>query len=202
MPTPLKITVNANGTGNTVANLIALARDAEVTINGNGNASVTTGSGNDIIRTTGNSSDTINSGAGNDWINTGAGADNINAGSGDDTIIGGAGADVITGGLGADKFVFTSLLDSFGSATDLVTDFSSAQGDKFDLSAIDANANVAGDQAFVLTSAFTGNAGELIVTNTGINSYVFSVDTNGDSVADFSVNFNSAAPLVANDFFL
>ncbi len=47
-------------------------------------------------------------------------------------------ADELTGGGGNDRFIFTALADSGPGARDLITDFSRAQGDRIDLSAIDA----------------------------------------------------------------
>jgi serralysin len=69
-----------------------------------------------------------------------------------------------------------------------------AHGDKIDLSAIDARANVAGDQAFsfIGAAAFSGVSGQLRfdMTNisvTGVKAYTVFGDVNGDSVADFSL---------------
>ena len=71
---------------------------------------------------------------------------------------GGAGADVLTGGAGADVFRFSALTDSTVAVggRDTIRDFVS--GDKIDLHLIDANASLAGDQAFgfIGTNAFSG----------------------------------------------
>lgn len=67
---------------------------------------------------------------GNDTIETGSGNDVLVGGKGDDTLIGGTGNDTLTGGLGADTFVFRP-----GDGQDIITDFSSNQLDKIDLSA-------------------------------------------------------------------
>ncbi|WP_340119974.1 type I secretion C-terminal target domain-containing protein [Pelagibius sp. 7325] len=78
--------------------------------------------------------DTISGGAGNDTIFGQEGADLIDGGSGADIIIGGTGNDTMTGGEGADTFVWT---DQFiAGETDTVTDFSAADGDVLDLSAV------------------------------------------------------------------
>jgi serralysin len=63
---------------------------------------------------------------------------------------------------GADTFVFSALSDSAGASIDVLADFSTAQNDKINLSAIDANSLLAGDQAFswVGTGAFTNVAGQ------------------------------------------
>ena len=100
--------------------------------------------------------------------------DTLTGSAGNNMLTGGLGADVLTGGLGADIFKFNAVAES-GATTalrDVVTDFSAAQGDKIDLSALDANIAVAGDQAFASLaqgSAFSGvlaHAGDLYFDQT------------------------------------
>jgi Ca2+-binding RTX toxin-like protein len=57
------------------------------------------------------------------------GNDRIDGGAGNDVIVGGGGHDILIGGVGADHFVFAP-----GSGLDDILDFSSAQGDRIDLS--------------------------------------------------------------------
>ena len=71
-------------------------------------------------------------------------------------MVGGLGADTLTGGAGSDKFQFTNLNQTGNTATtrDHITDFVSTSAnpgahDTVDLSAIDANASKAGNQAFI-----------------------------------------------------
>ena len=64
-------------------------------------------------------------------VTGGPGADILLGAGGADTLDGGAGADTLTGGSGADTFVLRP-----GAHADLITDFSHAQGDKIDLSAL------------------------------------------------------------------
>lgn len=94
--------------------------------------------------------DTILGLGGNDILEGRGGADSIDGGSGNDRIIGGAGADTLTGGTGNDTFVYGSLSDSrygsYGSGADWITDWNAQ--DRIDLSGIDANAMIAGNQAF------------------------------------------------------
>lgn len=101
-------------------------------------------------------------------LNGVTGADTIAGGGGNDTINGGTGVDVMTGGTGDDLFVFDYLATSESGAVsisrDIITDFVSGH-DRLDLSAIDANVRVTGNQSFDSTilpgeSAFTG-AGQL-----------------------------------------
>lgn len=92
-------------------------------INGTGNASA------NIL--TGNSGNNVLSGMNGDDILFGLGGnDSLSGGNGNDTLAGGAGTDTLTGGANADVFVFG--VDSYGSI-DIVTDFSTAQGDALDI---------------------------------------------------------------------
>jgi Ca2+-binding RTX toxin-like protein len=116
---------------------------------------------------------------------------------------GGFGADTMTGGFGADTFVIeganqTSAWVPFMTIYDNVTDFSSAQGDRIDVSAIDANLWMAGNQAFsyINGNAFSGVAGQLRFAGGFVQG-----DLNGDTWADFQFQVN-AASLAANDFVL
>ena len=108
-------------------------------------------------------------GTGNETNNviTGNNANNVLSGlDGNDVLSGGTGADALMGGLGADTFKYKSVNDSpSGVGRDVIIDFKgngTAIGDRIDLSAIDANALVAGNQTFTYigSAAFT-SAGQL-----------------------------------------
>ena len=61
------------------------------------------------------------------------------------------GADMLEGRGGADRFVYGqkgTTTDTARAAPDRILDFSPKQGDRIDLAAVDANAQVTGDQAF------------------------------------------------------
>lgn len=139
--------------------------------------------------------------ASSDQLTGGAGNDLVNGLDGDDVLIGGAGRNEFIGGIGADRFVFnngdTSGTD-WGTA-DRIFGFNSAQGDRIDLSGMDAIAG-GGDDAFsfIGTAAFTGAAGQLRYDTAG----VLYGDTNGDGLADFAIGFNSAISLSGGDFLL
>jgi len=150
----------------------------------------------------GNSLDNrLNGSAANDVLRGGAGNDTIYGNGGDDVIVGGAGSDSMRGGAGADRFVVENTADTPTSGRDWIIDFSHAEGDRIDLSGIDAIASGAND-AFSFVSAFSGVAGQLIVTGTPGNVLVQG-DVNGDSVADFTILVTGqAVPLVASDFVL
>jgi Ca2+-binding RTX toxin-like protein len=119
-------------------------------------------------------------------------------------ISGGAGKDLLTGGAGADRFVYASIADSVvGANADRIADFSHAQGDKVDLSLIDANTGAPGDQAFSFIGAglYTGVAGQLRFASDGIVNTIAG-DINGDSVSDFHIQLAGSIGLVAADFVL
>jgi Ca2+-binding RTX toxin-like protein len=139
-----------------------------------------------------------------DVLTGGTKNDTISGGAGNDTITGGKGGDNLTGGAGADHFVYLLTTDSTVATKgqDVITDFSSAQVDKIDLSAIDANTLVSGDQAFTWSgSAFTHVAGQLIeLTKTG--GFLIEGDVNGDGKADFGIFVNGSTALGSGDFIL
>jgi Ca2+-binding RTX toxin-like protein len=129
-------------------------------------------------------------------------ADKLQGGAGNDRLYGGLGADHLTGGSGADTFLFKSIKESTLSAADEITDFSLKQKDRIDLTAIDANTKVSGDQAFKFmgTAAFDGKAGEVRYEKHGTSSYVYA-DVNGDKKADFHFVIDNITK-VTGDFFL
>ncbi|ELV8626614.1 cadherin-like domain-containing protein, partial [Vibrio cidicii] len=104
-----------------------------VSPNGEANIAATSSfnasTGDDQIRGT-DDNDIILGHAGNDVLDGGLGDDVLYGGSGDDILIGGLGNDILTGGEGADIFKWVDM----ETASDRVTDFSVAQGDKLDLS--------------------------------------------------------------------
>lgn len=105
---------------------------------------------------------------GNDSLLGLGGADTLEGGAGNDTLTGGQGADRLFGGQGRDVFDFNAASDSGAAGRDRITRFDGAggaAGDRIDLQGIDADATLAGDQAFVL--AATGAAGTLRLTEVG-----------------------------------
>ena len=131
-------------------------------------------------------------------------ANALNGGDGDDALAGGAGADTLTGGGGADHFIFSQLTDSTVKAggQDVIFDFSHTDGDRIDLSGLDADTGDGVDSAFHLIAGdFTHHAGELIQTAQA-EGYLVRGDINGDGATDFAIFVQASAPLVAGDFFL
>ena len=147
--------------------------------------------------------DVLIGGNGHDTLFGGEGGDVLKGGRGTDWVEGGAGRDQLYGGLEADTFAFGN--GDFGGATtgtaDVIHDFSKAEGDLIDLSAVDADTGQSGDQAFAFigTAAFSRSAGELRYEQSGGNTYVTG-DTDGDGTADFMILLGSAHMLTGGDF--
>ncbi|TSD87758.1 hypothetical protein FFK22_015800 [Mycobacterium sp. KBS0706] len=164
-----------------------------------------TASGGDATADALNSIENLSgSNLGNDGLEGNAGANVLNGWGGNDALVGGGGKDTLTGGTGADRIYFTALGDSVvGANADVITDFSHTQGDRVDLTGIDANAGAAGDQAFsfIGSGLYTGVAGQLryAVAN-GITT--IAGDVNGDKVSDFHIILTGIVNLIAIDFVL
>ena len=87
------------------------------------------------------------------------------------------------------------------AAPDHILDFSHAQGDKIDLSGIDAITATTANDAFKLVSIFSHHAGELIYTAHD-GGVLVQGDINGDGHADFAIDVLGVTSLVASDFIL
>ena len=160
------------------------------------------GADNDTLHGQGGN-DTLHGGGDNDILDGGGQNDILDGGAGDDVLIGSWGMDMMTGGAGADRFVFqTGHSGRWQGNADRILDFSGADGDVIDLSAIDAVAG-GGDDAFTFTAsgAFSGTAGELVSYVAGGNTYVAG-DTDGDGTADFIIRLDGVVELTAGDFVL
>jgi Ca2+-binding RTX toxin-like protein len=130
-------------------------------------------------------------------------ANRVVGSAGIDILAGGLGQDTLTGGAGEDSFVFASLADSPASAArDYISDFVSGD-DRINLSAIQAVTGAETDQAFAFigTSAFTKQAGQLHQIAAGSNTIVEG-DVNGDGRADFQILVKGALTFEQSDFVL
>lgn len=138
---------------------------------------------------------------GNDLLSGKGGNDKLYGGNGDDSLYGGAGHDYLTGGAGADTFVFRSINDSTAGSRDTIYDFSSQ--DRFDLTGIDANQKLAGNQAFAYIgkAAFHGVSGELRFEKLASDTYIYG-DVNGDKKADFVIHLDDAIDISKAYFLL
>jgi Ca2+-binding RTX toxin-like protein len=138
--------------------------------------------------------DVLNGTAGNDTIYGLGGYDVIHGGGGSDRIYGGLSGDGLYGGAGADVFAYTSAAEGplYGlmyTEWDSIYDFQSI--DKIDLSAIDANTLVAGNQAFHFAgyldageNAPDHSAGTLYIRGSGEYADIIAF-TNDDTTPDF-----------------
>jgi Ca2+-binding RTX toxin-like protein len=129
-------------------------------------------------------------------LNGGAGNDTLNGGADNDEIAGGAGVDTMDGGTGADDFNYAAIADTGVGAglRDIINNFLN-NSDQIDLSAIDANSGVAGNQAFtvvapLVTSPFTA-AGQIRLVQDGANT-VFQANTDANlATVEFEIQFNN-----------
>jgi Ca2+-binding RTX toxin-like protein len=128
--------------------------------------------------------------------------DTLKGGANNDLLFGNLGADTLTGNGGADTFRYDSTAESTSTSLDHILDFTPGT-DKIDLTRIDANTLVGGDQAFawIGSNAFSGTAGELHAFQSG-GSWILEGDTNGDGVGDLviSLTLQGPTPLGAGDF--
>ncbi len=129
-----------------------------------------------------------------------AGADTLRGMGGDDVLIGGGGIDQLFGGGGHDIFRFEAFTDT-GATTataDRIMDWQS--GDRIDLSAIDANLALWGDQDFTLISGSSFTApGQVRTWISGGNTWVAG-NVDGDNAADFMIRIDGIHHLTAADF--
>ena len=169
-----------------------------VTKGGNSGADfLSGGAGNDSLSGEGGS-DQLFGAAGNDTLTGGAGNDTVSGGDGADRILGGSGRDYLFGGAGADAFVFMSTAEGGG---DRIGDFRRSDGDRIDLSAIDANPLVPGDQAFLFADgiAFIAYQPGTVRTYKGYSTTRVEADT-GQGVLSFHVQ--GIVTFGADDFIL
>ena len=192
--------------------------EADEVMGNAGDDTVNGGGGDDLIDG-GADDDTLNGDAGDDLLIGGSGDDALNGGSGDDALmggghddillggdgndelIGGAGADQLIGGSGADRFVFGDVADSPGHAPDLVFDFNAVQGDRIDLSGVDAVSRTPENDQFIFVGddAFSGSAGELRFTP-DFEDGLLEGDVNGDGSADFTIELLGFTSITGDDF--
>jgi Ca2+-binding RTX toxin-like protein len=118
--------------------------------------------------------------------------DKLTGNNGNNAINGGFGADILTGGLSTDRFIFLSINDSGLSNTnrDTITDFSAIEGDRIDISAIDANTSTAINDAF--TSLQQGSSfSDSFINSASLyfdqSTKILYANNDSDAQADFSI---------------
>lgn len=140
-----------------------------------------------------------------DLLTGNAGRDKLYGGAGNDKLVGGTDGDKLFGGSGKDTFIFKKTSDSTASGTgrDSIYDLSKKQGDKIDVSAIDANWKASGNQAFkfIAEDDFHGKAGELRFSKFKSDTYV-QADLNGDGKSDLGFHLDDSLSLSKGDFLL
>ena len=206
----------ANGTGNTLGNVI-WAADGNNVLNGGGGtdtvsyaysgaavtlslalttAQATVGSGTDTVL---NFENLVGSSYNDQLRGSGIG-NQIEGGDGNDLVVGAGGADVLYGGDGADTFAYNAVSESTLLGADKIQDFSHSQGDLIDLQLIDANAALAGNQAFTFigNTAFSGDATGQLRYDSGV---VYG-STDADADAEFAIQIIGSPTLLAADFVL
>jgi Ca2+-binding RTX toxin-like protein len=191
------------------------------------------GMGGDDVLTGGEGNDTILGGEGMDRILgdgfRGSGDDYLQGNGGDDTLIGGRGNDKMVGGTGsdilegdsggdflignegADIFRYTAveesqlaIINAVGQQ-DQIADFTQGE-DKIDLSAIDANTALGGDQAFSFLADPAGHTGDWsglvweVTDARGITTIFASND--GDADAEMQIFMSHGYTFTAGDFIL
>ncbi|WP_207485172.1 calcium-binding protein [Arenibaculum pallidiluteum] len=147
--------------------------------------------------------DFLNGGGGGDIIMGGINKDFINGGSGADKIAGGEGGDNLTGGSGADTFQFSFLKDVGvgASGRDVITDLEKGL-DKIDVSVLDANAALSGNQAFsfIGTKGFSDEGQVRAIAQN--NGQLIQFNTTGDGAAEFEIFVETPLSISGSDFFL
>jgi Ca2+-binding RTX toxin-like protein len=177
---------------------------------GDGNDTLYGDAGDDEIRG-GKNDDTIYGGTGvdklygdegNDVIHTGYAAGSTQqlfGGSGNDELwgtggdltirmTGGSGKDVMHGFGAENRFIFTDKSDSVvGADRDRIVDFFRSEGDRIDLSGIDAKEGTSGNQAFSYTgsNAFSAKGQLHVVQSNG--SWLVEGNTDSDLQAEFQI---------------
>ena len=169
-------TVNASVTWTLGNYLEKLTLTGSAAINGTGNTLANTLTGNSVANS----------------LNGGSGNDSLNGGTGNDTLIGGAGTDSLIGGVGNDTFDFNALSElGLGTTRDVISGWNA--GDRIDLTTIDWNTSLAGDQAFsyIASSAFTTTAGQVRYDAT---TGVVQLNTDTDTAAEYEIVITGTPP--------
>jgi len=141
----------------------------------------------------------------NDKLTGNAGNNALDGRAGNDILIGGAGQDTLTGGDGADRFGFNLITEtgSTKASADIVKDFNRVQGDKIDLSAIDANRGTTTvNDSFVKLLSGAVTPANLSASSLFFNTTHQVLYGNVDgltSAPDFAIQLTGVTSLLIND---
>lgn len=171
---------------------VIVGREGNDTVTGGTAGDSLSGGAGDDVLDGGSARDVLDGGLNNDRLQGGVGDDILIGNNGDDILVGGIGTDTLTGGAGQDRFVISAVIDS----PDLVTDFTSAQGDKLVFQGLlHGTFSYLGAAAFTATGNSEGRfAGGVLV-----------VDTDGNGTVDVTLSLTgitSASQIHATDFIL
>lgn len=160
---------------------------------------------NNLVGTGNSTRNFITGNGGNNTLEGAKGDDVLKGAAGNDKLFGGRGSDDLFGGKGKDTFLFKSLLDSTSekSGRDTIFDFSQKQGDRINLSLIDAKYTTIRNEAFTFIGRdkFSEKAGELRYEKKGGDTYVYA-DVDADGKADLSIHLEGLITLRSADFIL
>ena len=162
------------------------------------------GAGNDLVFGNDNNDvligDDFDGGvAGNDFLAGFDSNDALYGVGGNDTLYGGTGTDTLYGGTGNDVFQFDSVSESQpGLSRDIIDDFvgnGNLPGDRIDLSRIDANTTIKGDQAFT----YIGSRGFTAPGQIRYSKDILQGNTDSNLSANFEIQLKGSPLLVASD---
>ncbi|AXC48686.1 hypothetical protein DRW48_02375 [Paracoccus suum] len=205
-----KLTVSAGYASNYADRVVGSAY-GDAIAGMDGNDQLAGGNGNDYLYGQ-NGNDYLMGLNDHDYLSGATGNDSLRGGTGSDRLVGGAGADQLVGGSGADRFIFYAgdsgrydydaiMAGDGGLAFDGI---GAAAGDVIDLSAIDANPYVAGNQAFQFSSTLT--TGTAYLTENTRGDTVLMASTDADSEPELVIQIRdgayTASQYAANDFIL
>ncbi|MES2944574.1 MAG: M10 family metallopeptidase C-terminal domain-containing protein [Pseudomonadota bacterium] len=135
---------------------------------------------------------------GKDSLNGSGGNDTLDGGKGDDYLKGGTGRDMLTGGMGADSFDFNALAEMglTPSTWDSILDFNGVEGDRVDLSTLDADSTSAGQQGFSFIGGSSFSAAGQLRYDTSTGMIYGNVDADTD--AEFAIELVGSPMLTAD----
>lgn len=184
---------------------------------GNGGDNFLLGRGGNDTQLGGGGGDTVLGNDGNDSLDGQAGRDHLEGDNGNDTLLGGPGGDVLVGGPGRDVFSFGKLIGSVPGAMDEIfaegdvalapsapafEGAGAAAGDRIDMSHIDANTTLGGQQGFVFGG--TGK-GRISLVDSGTDTIV-RANMDNDAAFEFQLAIHDgnvrANAYTAADFIL
>ncbi|NKD77450.1 calcium-binding protein [Haematospirillum sp. H1815] len=140
----------------------------------------------------------VSTGSGDDML-IGDPRDNIfSSGAGNDQLVGGLGVDYLSGGSGADTFTYNSIAEG----GDVITDFSSEQGDRIDLAMISVDIRHPDGQRGLDFSGHQAAAYSVWYASDGADGSVVMADVDGDMQSEFFLRLQGVQSLSADDFFL